>query len=175
MQPIQIRTSLRQIVFLVALIFSSKKVSSQLLTTYQINANTCDCVFVTLQNNSHDTAYIISQSNSIHGWDSCFAYTVFKREYPKVGHSIDISYYYKDLDSYRENNFLYLLPGNSLTFGARTTDAILGDSLFVSMYMCPIPVSKEKDVSAIRCQMDKLKNTKEKMPWRWISYNCISK
>lgn len=174
-QSIQTRMCLRQLVFFIGIMCFCKNVFSQIHTSYQTNANTCDCIYITLQNNSQDTAFIISQSNSVHWWDSCFAYTVFKRESPKVGHSIDITYYYRDIDNYRDNNFLYLLPGNCLKFGARATKEMLDDSLFVSMYMCPVSVSKGESVSTIKRRLEKLKKTKEKMFWGWISFYCPSK
>lgn len=165
---IQILLNRKYYLLIIFCILFTNKGSCQIIVSKR--AQVCNCFNIKLKNKSNDTVYVISQSFSILYKDTCFAYTVFKRE-KKNGYTLNLSYYDDGVDGYSSksnNRHFYLYPDSTLFFGARTNEIINSDSLFVSMFVFALPIKKSKGINII--EKNKLRTATEL--WKWETYYC---
>ena len=160
------------IICIIILLFNNNAIS-QINASYGNNIYACNCINITLVNSSSDTVYVISQSNSIQYWDSCFAYTIFPPTPPRKGYDLNITYYYRDMDNYNQN-YIYLFPDSSINFGARINNDIIKDSLFISMYVYSIAVKIGETAQNMKTAVEKTKKSRRNMLKEWRSYYCRS-
>ncbi len=86
-----------------------------------------------------------------------------------------MSYYYRDMDNMNSNIF-FILPDSILSFGARSNNSMLNDSLFITVYMYAMPIKKEDGITGILKQLELLGKLKKiQLPWQWKSYYCLRK
>ena len=157
------------VVTLIMLSLFSNHSYCQLKASYAVN--TCNCDYLFLKNVSKDTVYIISQSESIYEWDSCFAYDVFKVE-NKESYDLNITHIDFAGDS-RFHRQLYVFPDSTFKLGVRANDSINNNKLFISLNVYAMPIKKGETINGIRESIKKIGQRKNKTSWEWRKLNCL--
>ena len=143
--------------------------SAQINASYSLNKHTCDCINISIKNESKDSVYVVSQSNSIYNWDSCFTYDVSQSTLIENSHNLNVTNVDFDNDNYW-HRYIFILPDSTYTFGARSNREILAGVLSLSVYVNSVFIKDISKIEEIRSwETKKMKKRKFIPGWEWRS------
>ncbi|RYE26435.1 MAG: hypothetical protein EOP51_00320 [Sphingobacteriales bacterium] len=140
--------------------------------SYFINPNSCDCINVKIKNTSKDSVYILSQSNSIYNWDTCFTYDITGLGGSDEGYSINITNVNFEMDNYC-HRYIFIYPDSTFAFGARTNAKISNNKLYISLYANHIHVDEKEKIKKIKAwETTKIRKRNFVPGWEWKSISA---